>query len=222
MKVAGLDIGSIHSAVTVVEVELTEVATMESAGHTKPVYHCSYAEAHERPFLSTNNFTGRYQTAVCMRNFIQSFPDVKLCVVEDYINASFSRVAFSLAELNGITRALLHQEGYTLMLITPERLRKFLANTTDEKFTFVKGEESKTQMMELTYNAYGFKSHAHLKKERSDCTDAFGYAIIGACAYNMAKSHVIRMHGRQMLIFYNPNKNGLLDDTKRWFVPRRT
>lgn len=202
--VVGFDIASINSGLVVVKVQLHD------AGNLTTIV------LHEQAFIAENNFHSRYQIGLAMVRVVRRVDYVQLCVVEDYINAVFSHVSFSLAELNGIVRCFLFSYGYSLMLNVPGRMRSFVTSAFTPPVKLQKGKKGKQDLILCVKELYNYQPQ--VGKGTSDCVDAFVHAVMGAIAYFLETGQYVDLTTKQSLLYHNEKGNGLLDDKKRWFV----
>ena len=101
-------------------------------------------------------------------------PDI--IVIEDYIRRSFATntSSYEHGEMGGMVKKLLYEAGFTIYLVPPTTMRSFVNAPPKSPKEYIE-EQADARL--------GYVSTASNKKKRSDITDAFWHAHIGALTY---------------------------------------
>jgi hypothetical protein len=145
---------------------------------------------------------------------VAHFGHVDLCVFEEYLNMSFSAVAFSMGELGGMSRYAHRYMGLPILLNVPTRMRCFIANGRK----IPPGPRGKVQMVEWCKEDFGYVPNQTRAKPRSDCADAFVHATMGV-VYLLLQSGALPLDSLsdyRANLFAGPK--GLLTQSEKLFV----
>lgn len=198
--VGGFDLASVSSGVTYVRgVWERDAVTVE------PVY--------EKAYTIKNTFPSRYAHAQLMIKdscMIKEKHGLDLCVIEDYINASYSMVSFSMGEFGGLVRGTHFAAGFSILLNRPVIMRSFIANSRP----IPKGIPGKRMLTKWAEEDFGFVSKQKKVKERSDCSDAFLHAVIGVYTLFFLQGAPLSLlsEKRQETWTHAKKQNGILDN----------
>jgi len=172
-------------------------------------------------FSTYNGFKGRYLCFDYCMKWIKSklyrIPD--LVVIEDYLNRSQSFVAFGMGEFGGVIRTVLYEEGWPMLFCPPTYLRSFCGIGPR-----VKSLAGKHLTIEWVLNNFGitFGPGSSVGKKdaftnQTNATDAFVYAVIGACCLLKIRSYYLE---QKIFDIIKKKEKGilesLLDAKHRW------
>ncbi len=193
LKVMGLDLAAANSGLCLIEAHCPKYRFKVT--HEEALYH------------KTDDFRNRVTASNRILELAELHkPD--LIVIEDYIRRSFrlNTSAYEHAEMGGMTKKILYEAGFTMYLIPP---------TTMRSFADAPPKSDKEYLEELAKNRFGYVSTASSKKKRSDITDAFWHAQIGALTY-FAKQDTLKydlLDCEQRILYGDKQIIGLKDRT---------
>ncbi len=166
IRVAGLDIAAVNSGMAIIEARVRE-------GQGYPPLDWSLIQ--EKAIKCESLFYKRIFTARDIREMIRQ-ADVDLVVLEDTIKRGGRNNTTGLQqqELLSLTMYFLWEDGLPMLLVNPSTMRSFLGVGT---------AGDKDALIAAVQDRYGFSSKQPRKGERSNVSDAFAHAYIGACSY---------------------------------------
>lgn len=187
----GLDLAAVNSGLSVVK-----------AHYPKYSVSCVYEEALLHP---KNDFRNRIKAADGILNTaLAHSPDV--IVIEDYARrfGHTNTSGFEHGEIGGMVRKVLHQADFLIYVIPPTTMRSFMD---------IKPKSGKDALVQAAETRLGYVSSASNKKDRSNITDAFLHAHIGALTF-LLKNHKVTYdfsEPERRILFGDKQVTGLID-----------
>ena len=167
IRVAGLDLAAVNSGMAIIEARVREGRN----AYPPLDWHLHYEKALKVEQL----FYKRVHAARDIREQIR-LHEVELVVLEDTIKRGGRNNTTGLQQQELLTLVMYHlwEDGLPMLLVNPATMRSFLGVGT---------AGDKDALVESVRERYGFASKQPRKGERSNVTDAFAHAYIGACSY---------------------------------------
>lgn len=166
IRVAGLDIAAVNSGMAIIEARVREGQGYPPLDWTLII---------EKAIKCEQLFYKRVQIAKGIRDEIRK-SEVDLVVLEDTIKRGGRNNTTGLQqqELLTLTMYFLWEDGLPMLVVNPSTMRSFLG---------VGKAGDKDALITAVHERYGFSSKQPRKGERSNVSDAFAHAYIGACSY---------------------------------------
>lgn len=162
----GLDIAAVNSGMCIIEARcLSEYPWIEIVD--------TYEEWH---YSDLGSFQDRMRVSSRISEFQTDDYNVDLVVLEDYAKrmGKTNTSAYEHAELCSLIKAFTIASGKPMLIIPPTTMRSFMAIPNGLK------DKGKQMIIDNVKEIYGFESKAPRKNQRSNITDAFVHAVIGA------------------------------------------
>jgi len=170
MRITGIDLASVHSAICTIEVPDPK------DWHDDPWEPKSW-QIVELDWIDVQEDTtaARIQAAHAFLHVVEEYKP-ELTVIEDYTRQSKSFDSYNAAELGGMTRLLIWQAHHQMLFVAPMRLKQFLHNHDRTPIP-------KEAVMKAVAEFFGYTCLSSTRKHREDATDAFALAQLGRAFY---------------------------------------
>ncbi|HEC65238.1 MAG TPA: hypothetical protein ENI23_08090 [bacterium] len=213
INAVGIDLATVNSGISHIQMRV---------GEWKP--RIIQAEAFCTPVAMIPKFKGHLFIAKGILKFISDIsknghrPDI--IGIEDYTNQKFSHVAFSMGEMGGSVRTLLHQTGVRMINIATSKAKSLVQATMkfDGDEVVADYKYNKKVIVEWVKKRYK-QEFEGAQKEISDMSDASVYSYIAACFFS---EHFLQEHvpllDREKTMFANQNRRGLLDKPEAFLI----
>lgn len=165
IRVAGLDIAAVNSGLCMIE-----------ASPRNGYPPLDFKVLYETPIRAEMAwFEARVAAAKLMAEKIR-LHEIDLVVVEGYALrfGATNTSGYQHAELAALTKYFIMELDLPILIVPPTTMRSFVQ---------VKPKQKKQAIMDYAYETWGFGSKLPRKGDRSNVTDAFVHAYIGACIY---------------------------------------
>lgn len=140
-------------------------------GKGRPPLNC--AVLHQQAVTNEPGFTGRVKSAKMIADKIIEV-GVDMVALEECVPiGGHNTTGLQQSAFLEMTMMLLYDADIPMMLIPPTTMRSFISAST--------GKQSKKSIMDNTYERYEFRAQHSRQGERSNITDAYVHAYVGAC-----------------------------------------